>query len=207
MELIKRGEKAGLIRLDDERKYITCVAANKRQRYSDPEEQVRAGHADVPLRIRDAVRDPEGPFLCLPKIIDIRTDITTRALAEKGWTVSVNEQEENIKVQVLERKFFVPERNRTMCATFRREAQRDPGGKLGKSIIFAVNQLFRRRHGGVDFRARQAHGERLVLRHHRRRFHFRRQAHADARQERHARLAGEMGTPRRRREQLSRSGC
>ncbi len=43
MELIKRGEQAGLIRFDDERKFITYTAAGKRQRYTDPEEQVRAG--------------------------------------------------------------------------------------------------------------------------------------------------------------------
>ncbi len=90
--------------------------------------------------ILDAVRDPEGAFLCMPKIVDIRTDITTKALAEKGWTVTVNEQEENVKVQDLERKIFVPERNRTMCEVFLREAQRDPANNLGKSIIFAVNQ-------------------------------------------------------------------
>lgn len=90
--------------------------------------------------ILDAVQDPEGPFLCMPKIVDIRTDITTKALAEKGWTVTVNEQEENVKVQDLERKIFVPERNRTMCEVFLREAQLDPAGNLGKSIVFAVNQ-------------------------------------------------------------------
>jgi type I restriction enzyme, R subunit len=90
--------------------------------------------------ILDAVQDPEGPFLCMPKIVDIRTDITTKALAERGWTVTVNEQEENVKVQDLERKIFVPQRNRTMCEAFLREAQRDPEGNLGKSIIFAVNQ-------------------------------------------------------------------
>ena len=32
--------------------------------------------------IIDAVKDPEGPFLCLPKIFDLRSDITTKALAE-----------------------------------------------------------------------------------------------------------------------------
>jgi type I restriction enzyme, R subunit len=90
--------------------------------------------------ILDAAADPEGPFLCMPKIVDIRTDITTKALAKKGWTVTVNEREENVKVQDLERKIFVPQRNRTMCEAFLREAQRDPSGKLGKSIIFAVNQ-------------------------------------------------------------------
>jgi type I restriction enzyme R subunit len=53
--------------------------------------------------IIDAVKDPEGPFLCLPKIFDVRSDITTKALAEKGWAVMVNEQDENFKIQDLER--------------------------------------------------------------------------------------------------------
>jgi len=86
------------------------------------------------------VQDPEGPFLCLPKIFDCRSDITTQALQESGWSVNINEQDENYKVKDLERKIFTPGRNRLMCETFLREAQRDPAGKLGKSIIFAVNQ-------------------------------------------------------------------
>ena len=90
--------------------------------------------------IIDAVKDPEGPFLCLPKIIDIRSDITTQALAEKGWAVVINEQEENFKIKDLERKIFTPTRNRLMCEAFLKEAQRDPEGKLGRSMIFAVNQ-------------------------------------------------------------------
>lgn len=90
--------------------------------------------------IMDAVQDPEGPFLCLPKIIDCRSDITTQALQEAGWTVLINEQEENFKIKDLERKVFTPHRNRVMCDAFLREAQRDPAGELGKSIIFAVNQ-------------------------------------------------------------------
>jgi type I site-specific restriction endonuclease len=90
--------------------------------------------------IIDAVQDPEGPFLCLPKIIDCRSDITTQALQDAGWTVLVNEQEENFKVKDLERKIFTPHRNRVMCEAFLREAQRDPEGQLGKSLIFAVNQ-------------------------------------------------------------------
>jgi type I restriction enzyme R subunit len=90
--------------------------------------------------IIDAVKDPEGPFLCLPKIIDCRSDITTQALQEAGWTVVINEQEDNFKIQDLERKVFTPHRNRVMCDAFLREAQRDPNGDIGKSIIFAVNQ-------------------------------------------------------------------
>lgn len=90
--------------------------------------------------IIDAVKDPEGPFLCLPKIFDLRSDITTKALDESGWAVMVNEQEENFKIQDLERKIFTPARNRVMCEAFLKEAQRDPANKLGKSIVFAVNQ-------------------------------------------------------------------
>ncbi|MBI3811824.1 MAG: DEAD/DEAH box helicase family protein, partial [Nitrospirae bacterium] len=90
--------------------------------------------------IIDAVKDPEGPFLCLPKIIDCRSDITTQTLQEAGWTVVINEQEENFKIQDLERKIFTPHRNRVMCDAFLREAQRDPKGEIGKSLVFAVNQ-------------------------------------------------------------------
>jgi type I restriction enzyme R subunit len=90
--------------------------------------------------IIDAVKDPEGPFLCLPKIFDMRSDITTQALADKGWAVVIDEQEESFKIQDLERKVFTPARNRLMCEAFLKEAQRDPSGALGKSIVFAVNQ-------------------------------------------------------------------
>ncbi len=90
--------------------------------------------------IIDAVKDPEGPFLCLPKIFDLRSDITTQALADSGWTVVINEQEENYKINDLERKIFTPARNEIICETFLKEAQRDPSGKIGKSIVFAVNQ-------------------------------------------------------------------
>ncbi len=88
----------------------------------------------------DGAKDPEGPFLCMPKIYDIRSDITTQALDEGGWAVVINEQEENYKIQDLERKIFTPERNRVMCEEFLKHAQREPNGKIGKSIIFAVNQ-------------------------------------------------------------------
>lgn len=90
--------------------------------------------------IIDAVKDPEGPFLCLPKIIDLRSDITTKALDEGGWAVVINEQEENFKIKDLEKKIFTPGRNRVMCEAFLKEAQRDPAGNIGKSIVFAVNQ-------------------------------------------------------------------
>ena len=98
------------------------------------------GFPTIRYDIIDAVKDPEGPFLCLPKILDLRSDITTKALEESGWAVVVNEQEESFKIQDLERKIFTPTRNRVMCEAFLNEAQCDPTGTIGKSIVFAVNQ-------------------------------------------------------------------
>ena len=100
----------------------------------------KPGHPTFRYDIIDAVKDPEGPFLCLPKIFDLRSDITTKALAESGWAVVVNEQEENFKIQDLVKKIFTPARNRLMCEAFLKEAQKDPAGAIGKSIVFAVNQ-------------------------------------------------------------------
>ena len=90
--------------------------------------------------IIEAVKDPEGPFLCRPKIIDIRSEITTQSLEDTGWAVRINEQEENYKVQDLERRIFTPARNELMCRAFLENAQKAPDGKMGKSILFAVNQ-------------------------------------------------------------------
>jgi len=90
--------------------------------------------------ILDAVRDLEGPFLVMPKIFDVRSDITTQALAENGWAVTIDEQTENYKIQDLERKIFTPERNQVMCESFLKHAQSDPAGNIGKSLLFAVNQ-------------------------------------------------------------------
>ncbi len=110
--------------LKDTYRYFGCEPGNPTFRYD----------------IVNAVKDLEGPFLCLPKIYDLRSEITTQALADKGWAVVINEQEENFKIQDLEKKIFTPARNRLMCETFLKEAQRDPAGEIGKSIVFAVNQ-------------------------------------------------------------------
>lgn len=42
MSLIKQGLNQGLIQLDDEQKYITYIAQNKRRNYANPEEKVQA---------------------------------------------------------------------------------------------------------------------------------------------------------------------
>lgn len=91
--------------------------------------------------IIDAVKDPEGPFLVLPKIYDIRSEITTQALADAGWTVAINEEEETYKVNQLEKEVFIPERNRLICEQFLQNARREPDSEMiGRTIMFAVNQ-------------------------------------------------------------------
>ena len=76
----------------------------------------------------------------MPKIYDIRSDITTKTLSEEGWKIIINEQQESFKVQDLEKKIFTPERNELICKQFLKHAQKSPDGSIGKSIIFAVNQ-------------------------------------------------------------------
>lgn len=88
----------------------------------------------------EAVNDPEGPFLCLPKIWDLRSGITTKALEENGWVVEVNGEEETFKIADLERKIFTPKRNEFMCQALVHKAMKSPDGKMGKTIVFAVNQ-------------------------------------------------------------------
>lgn len=90
--------------------------------------------------IIDAVNDPDGPYLCSPTIFDIRSDITTQALDDAGWAVTVNEQEESFKVKDLERKILIPQRNELMCRNLLEKGLTEPNGQMGKVIVFCVNQ-------------------------------------------------------------------
>ena len=90
--------------------------------------------------IIDAVKDPEGPFLCLPKIFDVRSDITTQALAERGgrsWSMS---KTKTSKSRTWSGRFS-PLRATGSCAKpSSRKPRETRRGAIGKSIVFAVNQ-------------------------------------------------------------------
>ena len=88
----------------------------------------------------DAAKDPDGPYLCTPTIFNIRSDVTTQALDDSGWSVTVNEQEETYKIKDLEKKILIPERNRLMCENLFEKAQKEPNGDMGKTIVFCVSQ-------------------------------------------------------------------
>ena len=90
--------------------------------------------------IISAANDPEGPFLCQPKIERIDSMISSEALSKQGWEVEINEKEESYKIQDLEKKIFIPRRNELMCERLLEKALRAPDGKIGKTIIFCVTQ-------------------------------------------------------------------
>ena len=90
--------------------------------------------------IISAVKDPEGPFLCQPKIYRINSNISTEAMSKQGWEVEINEKEENYKIQDLEKKISVPLRNKLMCERLLEKALHAPDGKIGKTIVFCVSQ-------------------------------------------------------------------
>ena len=85
-------------------------------------------------------------YLVNPWVVDARTDVTTRLLAEEGFVVSFTddegeEQEEAFKKRDFERDFFSEATNAVFCRTFLEKALRDPlSGEVGKSIVFAVSQ-------------------------------------------------------------------
>ena len=91
----------------------------------------------------DGVR--EG-YLLNPIVVDARTEITTELLAEKGYSITVENEDGEPEEQTyfgkdFERKFFSEETNRVFCETFLKNALRDPlSGEIGKSIVFCVRK-------------------------------------------------------------------
>ncbi|MEI7669444.1 MAG: DEAD/DEAH box helicase family protein, partial [Pseudomonadota bacterium] len=98
----------------------------------------------------DGVKDN---VLINPRIIEIKTDITTQLLSEEGYSIKsvinnpdplVNEDmevEERFGKRDFEKKFFSPSTNYEFCKIFLQKALKDPvTGEIGKTIIFCVRQ-------------------------------------------------------------------
>ena len=85
-------------------------------------------------------------YLINPTVVDARTGITTELLSEKGFIVTITDnegenQEEAYKIREFEKRFFSDATNILLCKTVLEHALRDPvSGEIGKSIIFAVSQ-------------------------------------------------------------------
>ena len=95
----------------------------------------------------DGVNDPDGPFLVNPTVVDARTDITTKLLADEGYAVlqkgdeQDEDEEETFFARDFEKKFFSDETNKMFVKTFMDNALRDPiTGEIGKGIIFCVSR-------------------------------------------------------------------
>ena len=94
----------------------------------------------------DGVNDPDGPYLVNPTVIDARTEITTKLLAEEGYPAvrhnnDDEDDEELYYARDFERRFFSEETNAVFVKTFMENALRDPlSGEIGKGIIFCVSR-------------------------------------------------------------------
>ena len=85
-------------------------------------------------------------YLVNPKVIDARSEITTKLLSENGHLFqSVDEDGNDIRETVtpkdFEKRFFSPSTNIIFCETFLKHAMRDPyTNEIGKTLVFCVSQ-------------------------------------------------------------------
>lgn len=95
------------------------------------------GQATYRYTIQNGVRDK---YLVPPKLHKMTSFITQQALSEKGFQVEGDYENESYKINDLEKKVFLPERNKLMMQEFLAYAEKTPTGEIGKSIVFAVSQ-------------------------------------------------------------------
>ena len=85
-------------------------------------------------------------FLINPLVVDARTEVSTKLLSDKGYSVIAfndqqEEEEQSYYQRDFEKKFFSEDTNRVLCKTFIENALTDPiTGEIGKSIVFSVSQ-------------------------------------------------------------------
>lgn len=95
--------------------------------------------------LEDAVKH-KPPYLCLPKLLDARTDITTELLSKDGWTHKFtnedgDDEEDTFYKKDFMKKFFSHETNKKFVQTFLKYAKKDPiSGEIGKTIFFCVSR-------------------------------------------------------------------
>lgn len=96
------------------------------------------GNATFRYTIQDGVKDK---FLIPPKLHKMNTILTQAALSEDGLVLTEEDVEgENYKIRDLEKKVYLPERNKAMMAEFLEYAERNNRDEIGKTIVFAVSQ-------------------------------------------------------------------
>jgi type I restriction enzyme, R subunit len=99
----------------------------------------------------DLIKGSKEGYLIQPTLIDARTEITTQLLSEKGYAVSIKneegkESEQSFNEKHYEKRFFNEETNIAMCKAFLDNGFLDPLLKskgielFGKAIVFCVSQ-------------------------------------------------------------------
>ncbi len=102
-----------------------------------------SGEPTFRYSLLDGVRDR---YLINPIVADARTDITTQLLSDKGYAITVTddngkEAEETFFGRDFEKKFFSEKTNAVFCRAFLENALNDPvSGEIGKTIVFCVSQ-------------------------------------------------------------------
>jgi type I restriction enzyme R subunit len=105
-----------------------------------------SGQPTYRYSLSDGVKDPEGPYLVSPVVIDARTTITTQLLSDEGYAIhkvtdDLVEVDAVFGARDFERTFFNEETNEVLAKTFLDTADLDPiSGETGKSIVFVVSQ-------------------------------------------------------------------
>ncbi len=96
------------------------------------------GNATFRYTIQDGVRDG---YLIPPKLHKMNTVLTQAALSDQGLVLSEEDIEgENYKIRDLEKKVYLPERNKAMMTEFLEYAEKNNRNEIGKTIVFAVSQ-------------------------------------------------------------------
>ena len=108
--------------------------------------------AGTPTFRYDLERGAAENNLIMPRTIDVRTDVTTEILSEKGFYFIADDdnddESDNAKIEKgpywksdFEKMFFSDATNRVICRTIIEHAMRDPlSGDVGKSIVYCVSQ-------------------------------------------------------------------
>ena len=118
------------LRLDDPRALESRIQRDT-YRYFDCAD----GVATYRYTIQDGIRDRH---LVPAKYYKMNTVLTQKSLSPEG--LSFEGEEETFFIKDLEKKVFLPERNKLMMEEFLKYANKTPDGKIGKTIIFAVSR-------------------------------------------------------------------
>lgn len=95
--------------------------------------------------LEDAIKHTP-PYLCLPKLFDVKTDITTDLLSKQGWKHKFTnedgkEEEDTFYKKDFMRKFFSEETNKKFVQAFLKYAKKDPiSNEIGKTIFFCISR-------------------------------------------------------------------